>query len=254
MAFVDYEKKNGVAIITMNRPERMNALSKALITELISACERFENDSEAKVAILTGKGRGFSAGADFNDVAQRQALIGSGADKVVDAMRKITKPVIAAINGFALGGGLWAMVLNSDIRIAAASAAFSLPEIALVIPMDPALFLAQNIPLSAAMELVLCDEPMSAQRAYDIGLVNKVVADEELMPAAMKMAERIARLSPWALGVVKKAKLEAVGISDRVWELPQRNQQILEGLAKSEEHKRAVKALIAKVQSGSTKT
>ncbi|MFC1986725.1 enoyl-CoA hydratase/isomerase family protein [Chloroflexota bacterium] len=246
MAYVNYEKRDKIVIITINRPERLNALGTEVFTELNAAYDKFENDEDARVAILTGSGRAFTAGADMKERVQRQAGVEMGPRPDRFAMRKLTKPVIAAVNGLALGAGLALLVMQSDIRIAAASATLGMAEITRALPLGPECFLAQGIPLCAAMELILIGEPLTAQRAYDIGLVNKVVPDEELMPAAMKIAERIAELSPWAIGLTRQAGVKAVEIFEEALQFKQNMQKLSDAAAKSEDHKEAVKAFAEK--------
>lgn len=172
-----------------------------VIDGMKDACRRYEEDKEARVAIITGAGRAFSAGFDINQVGGPP--ISPEAHNVFEA---IAKPVIAAVNGFALGAG-FLLMMACDIRIAARSAKLGLPEITRAIPLGPQRFLIQNIPSCAVMELLLTGEHISAQLAYKFGLINRVVPDEELLPAAMKMAGRIAELSPWAVHLIKVTEL-----------------------------------------------
>lgn len=240
--FINYQKKNSIVVITLNRPDRLNALGNEVVKELEEALNEFQCDAETRVAILTGSGRSFSVGADVKEGARRHTRLGVESDRVNCIMRKVEKPVIAAINGFALGSGLWALVLNCDIRIASLSATFGMPEIALAIPARPEPFLAQNIPLCAALELIISDDRITAQRAYDIGLVNRIVPDEELLPTAMKIAEKIASLSPWAINSIRRAGMEAIKLSEETWQLNKRKQKVIAELSESEEHREALKA------------
>ncbi|MFC1986883.1 enoyl-CoA hydratase/isomerase family protein [Chloroflexota bacterium] len=237
MAFVDYQRKGNIVIITLNRPDRLNAMGYEVVERIKDACKKFEEDDEARVAILTGTGRAFSAGADVKDFG-KPAIV-KGAHEVVVA---VTKPVIAAVNGMALGGGCY-LTIACDIRIAAESATFGWPEINLAIPVRPERILPQRLPSCVVMELILTGERITAQRAYEVGLINKVVPDEQLMPAAMKVAERIAGLSPWAVRLTKKAGTEALALSkedsDKEKEVP-----IL--ARSSEDHNEAVKAFAEK--------
>ncbi|MFC1929200.1 enoyl-CoA hydratase/isomerase family protein, partial [Chloroflexota bacterium] len=217
-----------------------------LVTELNAAYEKFENDEDARVAILTGTGRAFTVGADMKERAQEQA--GEEARPIPDpwAMRKLTKPVIAAVNGLVLGAGLSMLAMHADIRIAAASATFGMAEINRAVPVGLEHFLAQGIPLCAAMEFVLIGEPITAQRAYDFGLVNKVVPDEELMPTAMKIAEKIAELSPLAVRLTKQAGVKAVEIFEEALHLKENMQKLWDATLESEDHKEAVRAFFEK--------
>ena len=205
--FVDYEKNNKIAIITLNRPDRLNAQGREISEGVKESFDKFEADKDARVAIFTGKGRAFSAGVDINEVAGTPIPLMPY--KVVGA---VTKPVIAAVNGFSLGAGCLLM-LSCDIKIAAESAKIGMPEIQRAIAYTPMRLFIQRIPACAVMELVLTGEHISAQRAYEFGMINKVVPDEELMPEAMKIAERIAELSPWAIRKIKEAALKALAPS-----------------------------------------
>ena len=260
MAFVDYEKKENIVTITINRPDRLNALGTEVVAELDDAFKKFCSDPEARVAILTATGRAFSVGADVKDMAKPAAQAEASSDKEYQAhnpaqealdkiekvMRGVTKPVITAVNGFALGSAFEAVVLQSDIRIAAESATFGMPEIGLAIPAHPDYFIAQGISLSAAMEIILLGDPITAQRAYDIGLVNKVVPDEELMTAAMKVAERIARLSPWATSLVRQFGMKVVEVSEEYWKVKQKRNEVRKMMQTSEDYHEAVKAFAEK--------
>lgn len=243
-AVVNYVKKDKTVIITMNRPDRLNALDNELAAKLSDAFKRFENNPYAKVAILTGSGRAFSAGLDLKEMAWLREE--PEPQRVDEVMRKITKPLIAAVNGLALGAGLRQLVLQCDVRIAATSATFGMPEIALAVPGVPEPFLAQGIPLCAAMELVLTGEPITAERAYQIGLVNKVVPRGELMPTAMKIAERIAGFSPRALRLIRQAGVQAIEASEEMLNWKQKRQDIRAELLKSGVHREAVRAFVEK--------
>ncbi len=237
MAYVEYEKKGNIVVVTLNRPERLNAQGRAVIDGVKDACARYTADDDARVAIITGVGRAFSAGADINELADTLVMV-----LAFNAVEEVKKPVIAAVNGIAFGAG-FLLMLACDIRIAARSATFGLPEIARVIPLGPERLLAQRMPAALAMELLLTAEPITAQRAYEVGLVNKVVPDEELMPTALRTAERIAGFSPWAARLVKQAKIDETALSkeQRVRELEYRR------LARqSEEFKKAVTDFVEK--------
>jgi enoyl-CoA hydratase/carnithine racemase len=203
MSYVEY-KKGHIVTITLNRPERLNALGKEVTDEIVDACKRVDSDPEVRVAILTGTGRAFCAGNDVREMHEVGPPIHSAAFVVAD----VTKPMIAAVNGFALGGGCW-VVIACDIRIAVKSATFGMPEITVAIPLGPERYLMQQIPLCIINEMIFLGEPISAQRAYEVGLINKVVAEEDLMAEAGRVAERIAGLSPWAMQINKKAKIKA---------------------------------------------
>lgn len=245
MAFVDYQKKDNISIITLNRPERLNAISVELGEDLTTACEKSESDPEVRVVILTANGRLFSSGADVKEVGQQRARLIEGPTVALGAMRKITKPAIAAVNGSVVGMAC-ALMMLCDIRIVVKSATFSIAEIKFAIPAGPENMLAENIPLCAAMEFVLTGDPISAQRAYDIGLVNKIVPDEALMPEAIKIAERIAELSPAAIRLVKQARTDAMEASQKMWKSGSKRKITTDEIFATEDFREAVSAFMEK--------
>lgn len=199
-----YEKKDGIVVITLNRPERLNALSHELEGRLEEAWARFAEDDDAKVAILTGAGeKAFCAGMDLKDQAERAEAAGTGAVNIRWGGLNIYKPIIAAINGLAMGGG-WKMAQDCDIRIAAEHAEFAAPEVKWGRGAPWAIPLLWMIPFGTILELLLTGEKISAQRAYEIGFVNKVVSKEQVMPEAMKMAQIICENAPLSLRAVKE--------------------------------------------------
>lgn len=205
-----YEKREQIVYITLNRPERMNAMSPESGERLCEAWSQFDNDDDARVAIITGAGdRAFCAGMDMKEFSERfrdesrQRSWRPGLDRI-----NSFKPTIAAINGFAIGGG-FAQAQNCDIRIAAEHAEFAVAEVkwgrgdAWTIP------LLWMIPFGIALELLMTGERISAQRAYEIGFVNKVVKKEDLMAEATRMAKVIRDNAPLSVKAVKETFYKA---------------------------------------------
>ena len=196
MAFVNLEKQNHVGILTINRPEALNALNSQVLTDLDAAIDQVESDSEIYVVILTGAGRSFVAGADIGEMVNFSAIdgkkFGVRGGNVFLKLENLSKPVIAAINGFALGGGC-ELAMACDIRLASEKAKFGQPEVGLGI--TPGFGGTQRLPrivgLSKAMELILTAKVIGAAEAKTIGLVSEVYPPEELMDKAMEMAETI---------------------------------------------------------------
>jgi enoyl-CoA hydratase/carnithine racemase len=240
MAFVEYQKKGHIVTITLNRPDRLNALGKEVTDEIANACKRVDSDPEVRVAILTGSGRAFCAGNDVREMHE----VGGPPNPVHAAyvVAKVTKPVIAAVNGFALGGGCW-IAIACDIRIAVKSATFGMPEIKVAIPLGPERFLIQQIPLCIINEMIFLGERITAQRAYEVGLINKVVDEKDLMAEAVKTAEKIAELSPWAIQINKKAKIKASSLSKETFDEEQHRRIIAR---QADDFKEAVKAFAEK--------
>ncbi|MDP6347404.1 MAG: enoyl-CoA hydratase-related protein [Dehalococcoidia bacterium] len=217
--FVDYERDGHIAIIRMNRPERLNSQSNDMVRDINAAWRQFMGDDDAWVAIYTGTGRSFCSGMDIKEAAAR-------GEKRLPARTpldngEVTKPVIGAINGFALGGGfLWTMLC--DLRIAAESATFQIAEVLRNrIPTFLVRGLVDVFPHCQAVELGL-GKKLSAQHALEMGLLNKVVPDSELMAAARQMAEEISELPPLAAkavveGVRKLRKARMVGPDVEAW-------------------------------------
>jgi len=224
-----YEKTDGIALLTMNRPERRNALSPRMVVELAEAWRDFRDDSGARVAILTGAGdRAFCSGADLglliplftgarkpeNDWDERlvseRDLLGTALLRTFE----LYKPVIAAVNGYALAGGT-EILQGTDIRLAAPEASFGLSEAQRgIVPAGGSLVrLQRQIPFAKAMEILLTGEPMPAEEAHRIGLVNEIVPREKLMERAREMAGRVAENGPVAIRKIKEALIRTNGIS-----------------------------------------
>jgi enoyl-CoA hydratase len=213
-AFVElkFDKRDGIAIITMNRPKALNARNRRLRQELIRAFDTVDEDRDIVVAILTGAGdRAFSVGMDLKEAATDEETPLQARDtwtKESDAVAldRVAKPVIGAINGYALGGGL-ELALCCDFRIAADTAQLGLPEASR--GLMPGSGGTQRLPRligpSRALELMMTGERISAAEAHRIGLVNQVVPQAELMVAAEAFARKITASAPIALRLIKEA-------------------------------------------------
>jgi enoyl-CoA hydratase len=204
--------KNGVMTLTINRPEKLNALNSKTIDELHEALIEAENDHDVKVLILTGSGsKSFVAGADIAefadyDVEQGKQLSARGHFKIFNFIENYSKPVIAAINGFALGGGL-ELAMACHVRVAADNAKLGLPEVSLgVIPgYGGTQRLAQLVGKAKAFEMICTAEMISAEEAYKWGLVNHVTTQEQLIAKAEEIAGKIASRSMVAVRTAIKA-------------------------------------------------
>jgi len=206
-----FEKEESWAVITINRPESMNALSNQLTEEFSQVFDLIEADESIRVLIITGAGeKAFMAGADIRELEQRDMILGRKLTKrrqdVFNRLAEMNIPVIAAINGFALGAGL-ELAIACTLRIASEDARLGSPEVNLgIIPGDGA---TQRLPrligFGRAMEMVLTGDFIEAAQAEKIGLVNRVVAKEELMDAARKLASKLSKKAPLALQCAKEA-------------------------------------------------
>jgi len=199
--------QNGsILTITINRPNQLNALNKATIEELHKAFSTADADKNIRVIIITGSGsKAFVAGADIKEFAdfdetQGAALAKNGQDLLFNFVENLSTPVIAAVNGFALGGGL-ELAMAAHFRVASDNAKMGLPEVSLgVIPgYGGTQRLAQLIGKGKAMELIMTANMMTAEEAKEVGLVNHVVSQEELLPLAEKLATKISRNSSTAI-------------------------------------------------------
>ncbi|AUC82813.1 enoyl-CoA hydratase/isomerase family protein [Lacinutrix sp. Bg11-31] len=204
--------KNGITTITINRPSKLNALNKATIEELHEAFKAANKDKGVKVIIITGSGeKAFVAGADISEFANFNIenggkLAAKGQELLFDFVENLSTPVIAAVNGFALGGGL-ELAMAAHFRVASDNAKMGLPEVSLgVIPgYGGTQRLPQLVGKGRAMEMVMTAGMIDANTAKDYGLVNHVVSQEELIPLAEKIASKIMRNSSVAISKAIKA-------------------------------------------------
>jgi enoyl-CoA hydratase/carnithine racemase len=210
LATIEYEKRGAVAHVRLNRPDKLNAMNAQLHAELGQVWEDFRDDADLRVAILSGNGRCFSAGADLTGGAPTSYHY-TGEFPDITRTRKVFKPIIAALHSHVVGYGMW-IALDADLRIAADDVSFWLPEPRWGIATIPAAWFPKIMPWAIASELLLLAERIDAQRAYQIGLVNKVVPADALMAEAERMAERICALSPVAVQGMKESMVRAASL------------------------------------------
>jgi len=213
---VDFElQDDGIALITLNRPERLNAMDADAYRALSEAWVRVRDDDQIRTAVITGAGeRAFSTGADLKSFVtspddlsrfwqtQREQLLNRGLE--------VYKPIVAAVNGYCLGGGM-TLLLATDIRIAAEHSSFGLAEVkrGIIAGNGGTQRIASQLPHAIAMELLLTGDRIDAQTAARWGLVNRVVSMEELLPTAMDYAKRIAANAPLAVQATKELALRS---------------------------------------------
>ena len=213
-----YEKQENIVTITLNRPDSLNSINRQLRQELGEAIEQFDGDEDAFVAIVTGAGRAFCAGRDLKErAADNAAGVQARASHSMSEDRpymwpRTWKPMIAAVNGFALAGG-WSIAQMCDLRIAAEDAKLGISETKWSLLPPFGTILPKMIPLPAVLELVFTAEPISAQRAYDIGFLNKVVPGDQLMTEALAMARQIASNAPLAVQAFKELAYRGLNMS-----------------------------------------
>lgn len=197
-----------IALIELNRPKELNALNLQLMTELKVALQELDKNDEVRVIILTGDEKAFAAGADIKQMADKTAIDMLKIDQFStwDQIRKTSKPLIAAVSGFALGGGC-ELAMTCDMIVASETAKFGQPEIKIgVMPgAGGTQRLTRAIGKARAMEMVLTGNFISADEAFTFGLVNKVVPIELYLEEAMKLAKQIAEMSPIAARLAKEA-------------------------------------------------
>ena len=210
-----YEQADGIGLLTINRPDKMNAISNELTSELGHLLDEIEYDEDLRVLIITGEGeKAFVAGADIGEIVDRDARAGRRVTRerqeLFARIENLPVPVIAAVNGYALGGGL-ELALACSIRICSEKAQFGAPEVKLgIMPGDGG---TQRLPrlvgLGRAMEMVLTGDFIDATEAHRIGLANRVVPHEELLSQARELATTIASRPPMAVSLAKEALLRS---------------------------------------------
>src|SRR4051794_28850909 len=214
---VDYEQRGRVALLTINRPEARNAVNGEVAAGMEAAIDRLEEDADTWVGIVAGAGPVFSAGADLKAVAAGQgATLGTKRGGFAGiARRERTKPLIAAVDGPALAGGT-EIVLSCDLVVASTNARFGIPEVkrSLVAGAGGLFRLPRALPRNIAMELALTGDPIDAERAYALGLVNQLVEPGQVVEAAMALADRIIANAPLAVRASRKVVLEAAYADD----------------------------------------
>ena len=209
------ENDGAVRTLRLNRPESLNALDNELLTALGRAVADADKDKTVRCVVLTGAGRGFSSGQDLADVAARYTTnepieLGSHLreryNPIITRLRTIEKPVIASVNGVAAGAGC-SLALACDIRIAAESASFieAFVNVGLVPDSGSTFMLPRLIGVSRAMEMAFTGRKIAAPEALQIGLVNQLVPDDQLAAATKKLADKLAGLPTWAIGLTKRA-------------------------------------------------
>lgn len=206
------EARGKVLLITLNRPEQRNSVNRDLAEALAAALDKLDSSPELSVGVLCGNGKGFSAGMDLKAFVEggMPNLPGRGFAGITE--RAATKPLIAAVEGFALAGGL-EIALSCDLLVASKGTRLGIPEVGvgLFAGAGALLRLPRVLPYGLAMEMALTADPITAERAYDLGLVNRLVEPGEALNVALELAERIARNAPLGLAASKQLIREQQG-------------------------------------------
>lgn len=230
MAVVEYSKQGHVALVTLNRPEARNAINPEVMCRLADTWDEIQSDDDIRVAVVTGTGTVFCAGADLgrliplmtksrqpeDDYDNRVLADKSLGDRALLRVNDLDKPVIAAVNGTAVAGGC-ELVQGTDIRVASTVARFGVQEVqrALFPAGGSSVRLPVQLPYAVAMEWLLTGELVDADRAYQLGFVNRVVEPDQVVPEAMEIAERIAANGPIAVRAIKASAKACMGLPER---------------------------------------
>ena len=214
-----YENRDGVAIITVNSPEKMNALSVPVYDGLLNAFDKVEQDREVRVVVLTGTGRVFVAGADLKDLPKKGDIQGARAFLrrfiyFFRRLEKLSKPIIASVNGLALGGG-FEVALYCDMVVSSDKAKFSFPEAGLgIIAAFGLLRLHQTVGRFKAKELLMTTDIIGPEEAHRLGIVSKVVPHDELMEKTLALASKIRDKAPLSIEGIKAGVNRGLGGAD----------------------------------------
>ena len=238
-----YEVKDQIAYITMNRPEKRNALNSEMCIELGKTWERFEQDPDARVAVLSGSGKAFCVGQDLAEVESGVASLEALGQAFVPNGITVFKPIIGAVHGFAVGAGYALAVRSCDITIAAEGTKFGFPEPRVGI-VGGIVEYVPYMPFKISLEFLLTGQMMSAQRAYEVGLVNRVVPETELMTEAIKLAEILKKNAPLTLRAIKYAQYK---VTDNIAARSRREfNEFIQPQIESEDIKEGARAFLEK--------
>ncbi|GAX89282.1 enoyl-CoA hydratase-related protein [Effusibacillus lacus] len=211
--FIKVSIDQAVGIITLNRPEVLNALNLKMVDEIVAELERMDRDDKIRAIVITGNDAAFAAGADIAEMADEAAIPMLIKDQfaVWDRIAKVSKPIIAAVSGFVLGGGC-ELMMNCDIVIASETARIGQPEVKLgIMPgAGGTQRLTKAVGKVKAMEMLMTGEPIPAEEALRHGLINKLVPVEAYLQEAVKLAKQIAKQPPVAVRLIKKSVLKAI--------------------------------------------
>jgi len=251
MAEVIYEKKTKIAYIMINRPDKKNAINYEVRQGLMKAWEQVNADPEVYSVIITGKDNVFSVGQDLEELAkyrQNEPVEDLPLNMEQTFGADVKKPVIAAISGYCLGTG-FLLALNSDIRIASNDAQFGLPEVKMAIPPEFALTakVAQYFPRAIALELLLLGDNISAEEAYRLGFINKIVPQRDVMPTAEDYAHKISQFSPLTVRSIKEGfyignslSPQTIALLRTICRLARHSQDYREGITASVEKRKPI--------------
>ena len=213
MALVEYEVRGRIATITMNRPEKLNAMNREMLEGLWEAFTNLRDDPEVWLGIVTGTGRAFSVGHDLEEMGGGGKTSAGSTDELYFMVQHIWKPIIAAVNGYCLAQGA-GIALGADIRVAAETAQFGWPQTKRGISsISGPVILGHRVPLGQALELLLTGDFLPAAEALSLGLVNYVVPEGEVQPKVEALAGKILQNAPLAVRAMKEATVRGLHLS-----------------------------------------
>jgi len=215
-----YTIKDGIATVTMNRPEKRNALNTALLDGMTNIFQRIETDADVRVLVIRGAGKAFCSGLDLRELSSRQTGGGDPESGVIQVFRQIERsrhPTIAMVQGDALAGGC-ELALHCDLRVASEGARFGMPlaRLGLVVPFPLGQKLVEIIGPAFTKQILLTGQPIDAQRAYEIGMIHQLVSTSELEAATYALARTIADNAPLSLAGMKATILRAISLRETI--------------------------------------
>ena len=245
--FIETEQIETIGLIKLNCPKVLNAINRPMVTEIITVLEKYDRDDQIKVIVLAGNGRAFAAGADIDEMANDDAISMELLNQFAewDRINTIKKPIIAAVQGFALGGG-FELALACDVIFAAEDAKFGFPEVNIgVMPgAGGTQRLTKLMGKTKALEWLWTGEMMSASEALHFGIINRMIAPELLMEETLSFAKKIAKQPPLSIRLIKEAVYKAVDYS--IYEGMQFERKNFYLLFSSEDQKEGMRAFIEK--------
>jgi 2-(1,2-epoxy-1,2-dihydrophenyl)acetyl-CoA isomerase len=250
--YLIFEVKDGVGLIRLNRPDDGNAITLELAGEMLEVASRCDADPEVRAVVLTGSGKMFCAGGDLKAFAAQGENVSSYLKKVTQVFHAaisrfnwMDAPVVGAINGTAAGGGL-SLALSTDIAIAAESAKFTVAYTKVGLPPDgsASYFLARLAGLRRAKEMVLLNPVLSARQALEWGLINKVVADDQVLPTALEIAQQLAKGPTLAFGEAKRLILS--GATESLESQMERESRTIAAMAGNADGREGIAAFLGK--------
>jgi enoyl-CoA hydratase len=239
------ETRGRVLVITINRPDQRNAVNRAVAEGMAGALDTLDGQADLSVGVITGAGKGFCAGMDLKAFVAGEVPYAGDRGFAGITQRSAEKPLVAAVEGFALAGGL-EVALACDLIVAARGARLGIPEVkrSLVAAAGALLRLPKSLPRTMAMELALTGEPISAERAYELGLVNRLTDPGDALSGALELAETIAANGPLALAAIKRIMVEAADWPES--EFFARQQEIVAPIMTSEDAREGAVAFAEK--------